>query len=68
MTTLNPEFSCDYCGQPAMVKEDSRLSCPECWLERQSKRSYIYPNNQRGLENAYQRRTNATPRNQGRLP
>jgi len=68
MTTLNPNFSCDHCGQPAMVKEDSRLSCPECWLERQSKRSHIYSNNQRGLENAYKRRTVTAHGNQRRLP
>ena len=34
-TTLNPEYLCDTCGEPAMVVEMDRFfSCPECYLER----------------------------------
>ena len=34
-TTLNPEYACDTCGEPAMVVEmDKFFSCPECYLER----------------------------------
>ena len=34
-TTLNPEYACDTCGEPAMVVElDRFFSCPECYLER----------------------------------
>jgi len=34
-TTLNPDYPCDTCGEPAMVVEMDRFfSCPECYLER----------------------------------
>ena len=34
-TTLNPDYSCDTCGEPAMVVEMDRFfSCPECYLKR----------------------------------
>ena len=34
-TTLNPDYPCDTCGEPAMVVEmDKFFSCPECYLER----------------------------------
>jgi len=34
-TTLNPDYPCDTCGEPAMVVElDRFFSCPECYLER----------------------------------
>lgn len=34
-TTLNPEYPCDTCGEPAMVVELDRFySCPECYLKR----------------------------------
>ena len=34
-TTLNPEYACDTCGEPAMVVElDQFFSCPECYIER----------------------------------
>jgi DNA-directed RNA polymerase subunit RPC12/RpoP len=34
-TTLNPDYSCDTCGEPAMVVEMDRFySCPECYLQR----------------------------------
>ena len=36
--TLNLDYRCDTCGEPAMVKEDSFLSCPKCYLKKQGKR------------------------------
>ena len=34
-TTLNPEYKCDTCGEPAMVVEMDRFfSCPDCYLKR----------------------------------
>jgi len=34
-TTLNPQYKCDTCGEPAMVVEmDKFYSCPECYIER----------------------------------
>ena len=34
-TTLNPQYKCDTCGEPAMVVEmDKFFSCLECYLER----------------------------------
>jgi len=37
-TTLNPDYRCDTCGEPAMVKEDGFLSCPKCYLKKQGQR------------------------------
>ena len=34
-TTLNPDYPCDTCGEPAMVVEMDRFfSCPDCYLKR----------------------------------
>jgi len=34
-TTLNPDYPCDTCGEPAMVVEmDKFFSCPECYIEK----------------------------------
>ena len=34
-TTLNPDYKCDTCGEPAMVVEMDRFfSCLECYIER----------------------------------
>jgi len=37
-TTLNPDYPCDTCGEPAMVREGGFLSCPECSLKRLGKK------------------------------
>jgi ribosomal protein L37AE/L43A len=38
-TTLNPNYKCDTCGEPAMVVEADRFySCPKCWLEKQGRK------------------------------
>lgn len=37
-TTLNPDYRCDTCGEPAMTNENGLLSCPECYLKRQGQR------------------------------
>jgi formylmethanofuran dehydrogenase subunit E len=34
-TTLNPDYRCDTCGEPAMVRELAGLSCPKCYLKKQ---------------------------------
>jgi len=34
-TTLNLDYRCDTCGEPAMVKEDGFLSCSKCYLKKQ---------------------------------
>ena len=35
-TTLNPDYRCDTCGEPAMVVELGRFySCPKCYLKKQ---------------------------------
>ena len=36
-TTLNPNYPCDKCGQPAMVAEGGGLRCPRCWLAEKGK-------------------------------
>ena len=34
-TTINPEYPCDTCGEPAMVVEmDKFFFCLECYVER----------------------------------
>ena len=33
-TTLNLAYRCDDCGEPAMVRDGSRLDCPVCWLKK----------------------------------
>ena len=34
-TTLNPDYKCDTCGEPATVVEmDKFFSCLKCYLER----------------------------------
>tara|TARA_R100001509_G_C4730369_1_gene169654 strand:+ start:217 stop:411 length:195 start_codon:yes stop_codon:yes gene_type:complete len=37
-TTLNPDYRCDECGEPAMTQEEDRLRCPSCWLKEQGQR------------------------------
>jgi len=37
-TTLNPDYPCDTCGEPALTNEDGRFSCSYCWLEREGKK------------------------------
>jgi len=34
-TTLNPNFKCIICGEPAMVYVDKWLYCPKCYLKEQ---------------------------------
>jgi ribosomal protein L37AE/L43A len=34
-TTLNQDYRCDTCGEPAMVREPVGLSCPKCYLKKQ---------------------------------
>ena len=35
LTTLNPAYRCDDCGEPAMVYVDSLFYCPKCYLKKQ---------------------------------
>ena len=34
-TTLNPNFKCIKCGEPAAVYVDRWLYCPACYLKKQ---------------------------------
>lgn len=31
-TTLNPNYLCGVCAEPAMVYDGPLLRCPKCWL------------------------------------
>jgi len=33
-----PDYPCDDCGRPAMVKDHGFLSCPDCWVKRHGER------------------------------
>ena len=37
-TTLNPDYRCDNCGEPAMTKDGGQLRCPSCWLREQGEK------------------------------
>ena len=41
-TTLNSDYRCDNCGEPAMTREQGhgkvKLRCPSCWLKEQAEK------------------------------
>jgi len=37
-TTLNPNFKCHRCGEPAVVYVDRWLYCPACYLKKQGEK------------------------------
>lgn len=37
-TTLNKNFLCGVCGEPAMTEENRKLRCPSCWLKEKGQK------------------------------